>query len=69
MVENIAPETMADVLQTSTCEVEIRFQRRFDLEFILLIFFSIHSDDLAYRYTLQRFNCYFAAWSVILVTI
>ncbi|KAG8684596.1 hypothetical protein FRC08_013614 [Ceratobasidium sp. 394] len=39
-----------------------------DLLLILAIFFSLKSNPKSRRYTLTRFNCYFACWTVALIT-
>jgi hypothetical protein len=38
-----------------------------DLSRILLTGYSVRSDEKARRYTLQRFNCYFFAWTILLL--
>lgn len=46
------------------CLAELKFKRSVDLKFILAICFGIQRDEGAQNYTLQRFNCYFFAWSI-----
>jgi hypothetical protein len=38
-----------------------------DFILTLLICFTISKDELAGRYTVQRFNCYFFAWAILLL--
>jgi hypothetical protein len=49
--------------------VETRSYRNpsIDLSRILFICYSIRSDEKARRYTLQKFNCYFFAWTMLLL--
>ncbi|KAF9519303.1 hypothetical protein BS47DRAFT_1274339, partial [Hydnum rufescens UP504] len=39
-----------------------------DLSNIIKICFGIHIDDKARHYTLQRFNCYFFSWTILVAT-
>ncbi|KAF9520779.1 hypothetical protein BS47DRAFT_1357183 [Hydnum rufescens UP504] len=68
-------DTIADVKslthldKTSDFLAELHCQSsNVDLLDIIKICFGIHRDHEAGRYTLQRFNCYFFAWTVLVAT-
>ncbi|KAF9503520.1 hypothetical protein BS47DRAFT_1402317 [Hydnum rufescens UP504] len=68
-------DTIADVNslsgleKTSHCLAELHCQASdLDLSNIIKICFGIHKDPKAGRYTLQRFNCYFFAWTILVAT-
>jgi hypothetical protein len=67
-----AIDTIEEILQTSTnpsqCVVRLDFdQDGLDITIIVLILFAIKHDHAAQRYTLQKFNCYFMAWTILLL--
>ncbi|KAB5594178.1 hypothetical protein CTheo_2394 [Ceratobasidium theobromae] len=57
-------DNLDGINSTSECLIELRPNGKIDLSFILSICFSIRSDPKTQRYTLQRFNCYFFAWTI-----
>ncbi|KAF9505426.1 hypothetical protein BS47DRAFT_537642 [Hydnum rufescens UP504] len=68
-------DTIADVKSLSDLDKTSDFLAEFhcqssdvDLLNIIKICFGIHRDNKAGRYTLQRFNCYFFAWTVLVAT-
>ncbi|KAF9506875.1 hypothetical protein BS47DRAFT_368728 [Hydnum rufescens UP504] len=61
--------SLSDLDKTSYCLAELHCQGSdVDLSSIIKICFGIHIDDKAGRYTLLRFNCYFFAWTIFVVT-
>jgi hypothetical protein len=58
----VLPSRPANAL--SECLLDLRFKCEIDLKFILAVCYGIHRDEAAQKYTLQRFNCYFFAWSI-----
>ncbi|KAF9517199.1 hypothetical protein BS47DRAFT_544338 [Hydnum rufescens UP504] len=61
--------SLSDLDQTSYCLAELHCQASdVDLSNIIKICFGIHKDPRAGRYTLQRFNCYFFAWTILVAT-
>ncbi|KAF9520780.1 hypothetical protein BS47DRAFT_404148 [Hydnum rufescens UP504] len=62
-------KSLAHLDKTSDFLAELHCQSsNVDLLDIIKICFGIHRDHEAGRYTLQRFNCYFFAWTVLLAT-
>ncbi|KAF9506878.1 hypothetical protein BS47DRAFT_369198 [Hydnum rufescens UP504] len=61
--------SLSDLDKTSSCLAELHYQGSdVDLSSIIKVCFGIHRDHKAGRYTLQRFNCYFFAWTILVVT-
>ncbi|KAF9509012.1 hypothetical protein BS47DRAFT_1332410 [Hydnum rufescens UP504] len=61
--------SLSDLDKTSHCLAELHCQDSdVDLSNIIKICFGIHKDPKAGRYTLQRFNCYFFAWTILVAT-
>jgi hypothetical protein len=50
------------------CGIALAKRRNIDILFVLSICFVIHNDKWADRYTLQRYNCYFVSWVIIVIT-
>ncbi|KAF9520771.1 hypothetical protein BS47DRAFT_403526 [Hydnum rufescens UP504] len=69
-VDTIADvESLSDLDKTSDCLAKLHCQgSNVDLLNIIKICFGIHRDNKAGRYTLQRFNCYFFAWTLLIAT-
>jgi hypothetical protein len=72
-IQELDSTSFEELDSTSSCVVELHWQGKereetIDLSFILCICFAIHSDKLADRYTLQRYNCYFLSWVIIGIT-
>ncbi|KIM77676.1 hypothetical protein PILCRDRAFT_825113 [Piloderma croceum F 1598] len=67
MIEELDSTSFKELDSTSSCVVELHWQGKdtIDLLFVLSICFAIHNDELANRYTLQRYNCYFLSWAII----
>ncbi|KAF9506879.1 hypothetical protein BS47DRAFT_1367043 [Hydnum rufescens UP504] len=60
--------SLSDLDKTSYCLAELHcLGSDVDLSSIIKICFGIHIDDKAGRYTLQRFNCYFFAWTIFVL--
>ncbi|KAF9506942.1 hypothetical protein BS47DRAFT_1352285 [Hydnum rufescens UP504] len=61
-------DSLSNLDKSSSCLAELHCQGSdVDLSNIIKICFGIHSDDKAGRYTLQRFNCYFFSWTMLVV--
>ncbi|KAF9517127.1 hypothetical protein BS47DRAFT_1483552 [Hydnum rufescens UP504] len=69
-IDSIADvDSLSDLDKTSHCLAEFHCQGSdVDLLNVIKICFGIHSDPKAGRYTLQRFNCYFFAWTILVAT-
>ena len=69
-IQEVDLTSLKDLDKTSSCVVELHWQGKeiIDLLFILSICFAIHNDKLSDRYTLQRYNCYFLSWAIIVIT-
>ncbi|KAF9518233.1 hypothetical protein BS47DRAFT_1338505 [Hydnum rufescens UP504] len=69
-VDTIADvDSLSDLDVASHCLAEFHCQASdLDLSHIIKICFGIHKDPKAGRYTLQRFNCYFFAWTILVAT-
>ncbi|KAF9520773.1 hypothetical protein BS47DRAFT_403795 [Hydnum rufescens UP504] len=62
-------KSLSELDKTSDTLAELHCQGRdIDLSNVIKICFGIHKDDEAGHYTLQRFNCYFFAWTVLVAT-
>ncbi|KAF9503482.1 hypothetical protein BS47DRAFT_1402357 [Hydnum rufescens UP504] len=62
-------ESLSDLDKTSDCLAKLHCQGSgVDLLNIIKICFGIHRDNKAGRYMLQRFNCYFFAWTLLIAT-
>ncbi|KAF9509018.1 hypothetical protein BS47DRAFT_1397284 [Hydnum rufescens UP504] len=62
-------DSLSDLDKTSDTLAEVHCQGSdVDLSKIIKICFGIHRDDKARRYTLQRFNCYFFSWTILVAT-
>jgi hypothetical protein len=62
-----AVPTVLDAAFDSDRVVELRFQGEVDLSTVSLICYGIHQDNVTRRHSLQKFNCYFFAWAIIVV--
>jgi hypothetical protein len=61
-------DSLSNLDKSSYCLAELHCQENdVDLSDIIKICFGIHRDDKAGRYTLQRFNCYFFSWTMLVV--
>jgi hypothetical protein len=71
-IQEVGPTSLKELDSTSSCVVELHWQSEskesLDLLFVLSICFAIHNDKWADRYTLQRYNCYFLSWAIIVIT-
>ncbi|KAF9505437.1 hypothetical protein BS47DRAFT_1489826 [Hydnum rufescens UP504] len=69
-IDTIADVTsLPDLDKTSDCLAKLHCQgSNVDLLNIIKICFGIHRDTKAGRYTLQCFNCYFFAWTLLIAT-
>ena len=69
-IQELNSTSFKELDSTSSRVVELHWQceETIDLLFVLGICFAIHSDKLADRYTLQRYNCYFLSWVIIGIT-
>jgi hypothetical protein len=69
-----AVDTVQEVLSVgdmtlSNAIVRVQLDESVDLSLVLLICYAIATDEKAQRYTLQKFNCYFLAWTILVVVI
>jgi len=63
-------KSLSDLDKTSDFLAELHCQGSdVDLLNIIKICFGIHRDNKAGRYMLQRFNCYFFAWTMLVATV
>jgi hypothetical protein len=53
--------------ETSDCVLTLEFLKALDFTFIFQVCVGLQRDDAAERYTLQRYNCYFFSWTIILI--
>ncbi|QRV97166.1 hypothetical protein RhiJN_25185 [Ceratobasidium sp. AG-Ba] len=64
-------EYMVDVessnFSRAQCEVEIIFRGRADLSSIIKACFGIAQDPQARNYSLQKYNCFFFSWTILMV--
>jgi hypothetical protein len=47
--------------------VKVHSNAHLTISHILFICFGVHQDNKANRYTLQRYNCYFFSWTIIVL--
>ncbi|KAF8594612.1 hypothetical protein BDV93DRAFT_565241 [Ceratobasidium sp. AG-I] len=67
LVETFSSEELALGQEDSEVISRITFPNELDLLDILAICYALHQGEKTRHYTLQRFNCYFFAWSIITV--
>ena len=69
-IQEVDSTSLKELDRTSSCVVELHWQDKetVDLFFVLSICSAIHNDELANRYTLQHYNCYFLSWTIIGIT-
>ncbi|KAG8711100.1 hypothetical protein FRC08_016308 [Ceratobasidium sp. 394] len=53
--------------QSAQCEVEICFQGRVDLISIITACYAIAQDKQARNYSLQKYNCFFFSWTILML--
>ncbi|KAG8733888.1 hypothetical protein FRC10_012102, partial [Ceratobasidium sp. 414] len=53
--------------QSAQCEVEICFQGRVDLISIIKSCYAIAQDEQARNYSLQKYNCFFFSWTILML--
>lgn len=58
---------LAGLDESSDTVMEIRFAGQVDLIHVLAICYAIKQNERSKQYTLQRYNCYFFSWTVILL--
>ncbi|KAG8750477.1 hypothetical protein FRC12_012867 [Ceratobasidium sp. 428] len=61
------PESFQNLDNDSDVVMETTLPKQVDLLHVLAISYAIKQDDQAKQYTLQRYNCYFFSWTIILV--
>jgi hypothetical protein len=69
-IQEVDSTSLKEWDKTSSCVVELHWQseKSIDLSFVLSICFAIHNGKWGDRYTLQRYNCYFISWAIIVIT-
>ena len=68
-IQSVESRILEELEQTSDCVVELHWQgeQSIDLLFILSICFALKQDEKAKQYTLQRYNCYFLSWAIVMI--
>ena len=70
-IQTIGSRSLSELEKSSNCVVELRWRGKLkiDLLFVLSICFALRQDQRAKHYTLQRYNCYFLSWTIIMVAV
>ena len=70
-IEAVGPRSLKRLETMSDCVVEFNWQgeQTTDLLLVLAICFGIREDKQAKQYTLQRYNCYFLSWTIVMITL
>jgi hypothetical protein len=70
-VDTIQEVASRDDLAESRRIIDIRFgpEAHFNIYDLLYICYSVHLDEEARYYTLQRYNCYFLSWTIALLVL
>ena len=70
-IQTIGSRSLSELEKSSNCVVELRWRGKLkiDLLFVLSICFALRQDQRAKQYTLQRYNCYFLSWTIIMVAV
>jgi len=70
-VQAIESRILKELEKASDCVVELHWHGKptIDLLFVLSICFALRQDEHAKQYTLQKYNCYFLSWAIIMVAV
>jgi len=70
-IQAVESRSLRELEKVSDCVVEVHWHGKptIDLLFILSICFALRQDEYAKQYTLQRYNCYFLSWTIIMATV
>jgi len=70
-VQTVESRSLRELEKASDCIVEVHWEDKptIDLLFVLSICFALRRDKQAKQYTLQRYNCYFLSWTIIMVAV
>ena len=68
-IQSLESRSLQELEQTSDCVVELLWQgeQTIDLLFVLSVCFALKQDERAKQYTLQRYNCYFLSWAIVMI--
>ena len=68
-IQAIESGSLQELEQTSDCVVELLWEgeQTINLLFVLSICFALKQDEQAKQYTLQRYNCYFLSWAIVMI--
>ena len=71
MVQMVGSRSLQELQKTSDCVVELHWpgEQTIDLLFVLSVCFALSQDHQAQKYTLQRYNCYFLSWTIIMIAV
>ena len=69
MIQTVGSRSLTELQKTSDCVVELHWpgERTIDLLLILSVCFALSQDQQARQYTLQRYNCYFLSWTIVMI--
>ena len=70
-VQTVDSRSWRELEKNSDCIVKVHWKDKptIDLLFVLSICFALRQDEQAKQYTLQRYNCYFLSWTIIMVAV
>ena len=70
-IQAVESRSLRELEKVSDCMVEVHWHGKptIDLLFILSICFALRQDESAKQYTLQRYNCYFLSWTIIMAVV
>jgi hypothetical protein len=70
-VQAVESRNLRELENASDCVVELHWHDKptIDLLFVLSICFALRQDQHAKQYTLQRYNCYFLSWTIVMVAV
>ena len=70
-VQAVESRNLRELEKASDCVVELHWHGKpaIDLLFVLSICFALRQDEQAKKYTLQRYNCYFLSWMIVMVAV
>jgi len=70
-VQTVDSRSLRESEKASDCIVEVHWQDKptIDLLFVLSICFALRQDEQTKQYTLQRYNCYFLSWTIIMIAV
>jgi len=70
-IQAVDSRSWREIEKASDCVVELTWYEKpkVDLLFVLSICFALRQDEHAKQYTLQRYNCYFLSWAIIMMVV